>query len=57
MTHGRYCHGVASIGKYVYAVAGRTAKGDAVRTCERYDISSEKWTQLPANSDFDDFAV
>jgi len=54
MTHGRYYHGVANIGKYVYAVAGRNANG-AVKTCERYDIFADKWTQLPYNSAFDEF--
>ena len=39
MTHGRYDHAVATIGKYVYAVAGQNQKdGGAERTCERYDI-------------------
>ena len=55
MTHGRYYHGVANIGKYVYAVAGKN-DWSAVRTCERYDISADKWTQLPENSAFDEFA-
>ena len=56
MTHGRYNHAVATIGKHVFAVAGYNGR-DAVRTCERYDISADEWTQLPANSAFDEFLV
>ena len=26
-----------------------------MRTCERYDISADKWTQLPENCAFDEF--
>ena len=56
MRYGRYGHGVATIGKYVYAVAGMNDKG-IVRICERYDIDKDKWTQLPKNAAFDEFAI
>ena len=53
MRKGRYHHGVAHIGNFVYAVAGCNRFGD-VRTCERFDISINTWTNI---SEFDEFPV
>jgi hypothetical protein len=43
MERPRSAFGVASIGKYIYAVAGDNND----RTTERYDIFEDKWEILP----------
>lgn len=43
MTRPRSAFGVASIGKYIYAVAGDNND----RTTERYDIFMDRWELLP----------
>ena len=52
MLFGRWDHGVAHLNNFVYAVGGENIS--IVNSCERYDVLTDTWTQLP---DIDDFAI
>ncbi len=44
---GRFDHAVIYDGDYVYAIGGRIASGESVRTVEAYDMDARVWYNLP----------
>jgi hypothetical protein len=51
MVTGRLKHGIALICNYVYAIAGwnsaAAGSDNAIKSCERYDVNTDKWSPLP----------
>ena len=55
MNIGRCGFGVGHINNCIYAIAGCHSDNAPERSCERYDVSANKWSLLPCQ--FDEFAV
>lgn len=47
MLMGRRNFGCCQYGGYVYAIGGVVKGGGLTKTCERYDITNNKWEQIP----------
>ena len=47
----RFDHAVVYDGDYVYAIGGRVASGESVRTVEAYDMNAGIWRNLPPMQD------
>ena len=52
MISARGGHAVAQVNNFIYAVAGQW-----MTSSERYDIFADKWCELPANVEFDEFGL
>jgi hypothetical protein len=42
MGEGRSSHGITFIGKYIFVVGGKDGKWTVKRTCEKYDVTTDR---------------
>jgi hypothetical protein len=55
MNDGRYAFGLCNIGSLIYVIGG-TSKMSNIKTCESYNVFSDKWQRLPEACNLDQYS-